>query len=436
MRRYLLAILFMISCLVSINNVRAQDTEFVEEGEESLWYVAATIGMLTFEGDQPVDDTVNLSLKVGYEFSEWWTYEAAIYFAPTVNISDRGKKTGINIDSTSLVSLSLEGLFHFTRWNRLDPYLVFGVGFDHWTDELPNQDQTELLLIGGVGAMYHLSDSWSIRAAAKAMIAGFGSHPNANMLVEIGASYALGAEAPKDFMAVDGPLDTDADGLIDTYELQVTMTDPLNPDSDNDGLSDGEEVHTYKTDPLNPDTDYDMLKDGEEVHQYKTDPLLHDTDNGGVSDGHEVLEDKTNPLDGSDDFVLFSLNIEFDSNMAVIKPQYFEQIDIIGKVLKRHTEANAVIEGHADKRKTSSKSYNQALSQKRAEAVKSYMENVSGIEPARLKAVGYGFSRPIAKNDPITGNIANRRVDIYLDGVKRELVREDIEVINTRPPVK
>ena len=436
MRRYLLAILFMISCLVSINNVRAQDTKFVEEGEEALWYIAATIGMLTFEGDQPVDNTVNLSIKVGYEFSEWWTYEAAIYFAPTVNISDRGKEKGIDIDSTSLVSLSLEGLFHFTRWNRLDPYLVFGVGFDHWTDELPNQHQTELLLIGGVGTMYHLSDSWSLRAGLKAMIAGFGSHPNANVLIEIGASYAIGAEAPKDFMAVDGPLDTDADGLIDTYELQETMTDPLNPDSDHDGLSDGNEVHTYKTDPLNADTDYDMLKDGEEVNQYKTDPLLNDTDNGGVSDGHEVLEDKTNPLDGSDDFVLFSLNIEFDSNMAVIRSQYFEQVDIIGKVLKRHTEANAVVEGHADKRKTSSKSYNQALSQKRAEAVKSYLENVAGIKPSRLKAVGYGFSRPIAKNDPITGNIANRRVDIYLDGVKRELVREDIEVINTRPPVK
>jgi outer membrane protein OmpA-like peptidoglycan-associated protein len=436
MKRYLVAILFMISCLVSINNVRAQDTDFVEDGEESLWYVAATIGMLTFEGDQPVDDTFNLSLKVGYEFSEWWTYEAAIYFAPSVNISDRGKEAGIDFDSTSLLSFSLEGLFHFTRWNRLDPYLIFGVGLDHFMDELPNQHQTELLLIGGVGTMYHLSDSWSLRADVKAMIAGFGSHPNANMLIEIGAAYAIGAETPKDFMAIDGPLDTDADGLIDTYELQETMTDPLNPDSDNDGLSDGNEVHTYKTDPLNADTDYDMLKDGEEVNQYKTDPLLNDTDNGGVSDGHEVLEDKTNPLDGSDDFVLFSLNIEFDSNKAIIKQEYFNQIDVINKVLQRHPEASAVVEGHADKRKTSSKSYNQTLSQKRAEAVKSYIENIAGIEPSRIKAIGYGFTRPIAKNDPITGNIANRRVDIYLDGLKRDLIREDIEVINSRPPVK
>jgi len=436
MRRYLLAILFVISCLLNVNNLSAEESEFVEEGEESLWYAAATIGMLTFEGDQPVEDTFNLSLKVGYEFSEWWTYEAAIYFAPNIDISDRGKERGVDFASTSLVSFSLEGLFHFTRWNRLDPYLVFGVGVDYFTDELPNQHQTELLLIGGAGVMYHLSDSWSVRASAKAMLAGFGSHPNANMLVEIGASYSIGAEAPKDFMAVDGPLDTDGDGLTDTYELTESMTDPLNPDTDGDGLSDGDEVHIYKTDPLNPDTDYDMLKDGEEVHTYKTDPLLHDTDGGGVSDGHEVLVDGTDPLDGSDDFVLFSLNIEFDSNMAVIKPQYFQQIERIGKVLKNHTEANAVIEGHADKRKTSSKSYNQTLSQKRAEAVKSYLENVSGIKPSRLRAVGYGFSRPIAKNDPITGNIANRRVDIYLDGVNRELVREDIEVINRRPPVK
>jgi outer membrane protein OmpA-like peptidoglycan-associated protein/opacity protein-like surface antigen len=435
MKKYLVAILLMVICFINVGMAQ-EDVEFVEEGEQSLWYVAATLGMLTFEGDQDVDDTVNFSLKLGYEFSEWWSYEAAIYYAPTVDISDKGKERGATIDSTSLVSFTVEGLFHFTRWNRLDPFLVFGAGFDHYMDDLPKQDETALLLVAGAGAMYHLSDSWSIRATAKGMLAGFGSTPNANMLIEVGAAYAIGAETAKDFMAVDGPLDTDGDGLIDAYELQESMTDPLNPDSDNDGLTDGYEVHTSQTDALNPDTDFDMLKDGEEVNKYKTNPLLHDTDNGGVSDGHEVFEDKTNPLDGSDDFVLFSLNIEFDSNKAVIKQEYFNQIDVIGKVLQRHPEATAVIEGHADKRKTSSKSYNQKLSQKRAEAVKSYIENVKGIEPSRLKAVGYGFSRPIAKNDPITGNIANRRVDIYLDGIKRELIREDIEKINARPPVK
>lgn len=434
MRKYLASFLLAASCLISTGI--AQEVKFVEEEEEALWYAAATIGMRTFEGDQPIDDSFNMSLKLGYEFSEWWTYEASIYFAPIVDVSHVGKKYGATISDTSLVSFTLEGLFHFTRWNRLDPYLSFGIGLDHFFDELPKQDQDELVLSAGIGTMYHLSDSWSIRAGIKTILAGFGSHPNANAMFEIGASYAIGAETPKEFMAVDGPLDSDADGLVDTYELQGTMTDPLNPDSDNDGLTDGEEVHTYKTDPLNPDTDFDMLKDGEEVKQYATNPIKSDTDDGGVSDGHEVFEDKTDPLNGADDFVLFSLNIEFDSNKAVIKPQYFNKIDIIGKVLQRHPEATAVIEGHADKRKTSSKSYNMKLSQKRAESVKSYIENTAGIKPNRLKAIGYGFSRPIAPNDPITGNIANRRVDIYLNGVKRELIREDIEKVNARPPVK
>jgi hypothetical protein len=31
-----------------------------------------------------------------------------------------------------------------------------------------------------------------------------------------------------------------------------------------------------------------------------------------------------------------------------------------------------------------------------------------------MVAVGYGFSRPKAKNDPVLGNPANRRVEVYI----------------------
>ena len=31
-----------------------------------------------------------------------------------------------------------------------------------------------------------------------------------------------------------------------------------------------------------------------------------------------------------------------------------------------------------------------------------------------MTAVGYGFSRPMAPNDPIKGNPVNRRVEVYI----------------------
>jgi outer membrane protein OmpA-like peptidoglycan-associated protein len=194
----------------------------------------------------------------------------------------------------------------------------------------------------------------------------------------------------------------------------VIGTDPFNPDTDGDGLTDGEEVKTYKTNPLNPDTDYDGLKDGAEVHTYKTDPLNADTDNGGVRDGHEVIEDSTNPLDPADDLILYTLNIEFDYDKDVIKPQYFDKLDIIVKVLQRDPEATARIEGHADKRPKSDRTYNLDLSERRAKAARRYVQEVGGIAVERMTVHGYGFDRPIAPNDNEENMAKNRRVEVYI----------------------
>jgi outer membrane protein OmpA-like peptidoglycan-associated protein len=198
-------------------------------------------------------------------------------------------------------------------------------------------------------------------------------------------------------------------------------TDPYDPDTDKDGLTDGEEVLQYNTDPLNPDSDYDGLLDGAEVREHLTNPLDRDTDDGGVADGHEVIEDGTNPLDPADDLLLFELNIQFDYDKAEIKPRYFEDLNVIAKVLHRNPEASARIEGHADKLKKSSARYNRRLSLRRAQSVLTYLSDVAGIDADRLEAHGYGFDRPKAPNDPVTGNPENRRVEIYIrnaDGEK------------------
>jgi len=133
-----------------------------------------------------------------------------------------------------------------------------------------------------------------------------------------------------------------------------------------------------------------------------------------VADGHEVIEDGTNPLDPSDDLLLFTLHIEFDTDKAVIRSQYFPDLNKIGKVLARDQQATARVEGHADKRKTSKYKYNMDLSERRAKAVANYLNEKFGIAHSRLTPVGYGYTRPLAANDPIAGNEKNRRVEVYI----------------------
>lgn len=57
--------------------------------------------------------------------------------------------------------------------------------------------------------------------------------------------------------------DSDRDGLSDYYELNVSLTDPLNPDCDGDGVLDGRELRAG-LDPTKPSTDGKTL-DGEVI---------------------------------------------------------------------------------------------------------------------------------------------------------------------------
>jgi outer membrane protein OmpA-like peptidoglycan-associated protein len=66
------------------------------------------------------------------------------------------------------------------------------------------------------------------------------------------------------------------------------------------------------------------------------------------------------------------------------------------------------IAGHTDSR--GSEDYNRRLSQGRTQAVVDYLIS-QGIAPHRLRAVGYGESRPIDTNDTEEGRAKNRRVE-------------------------
>ncbi len=113
------------------------------------------------------------------------------------------------------------------------------------------------------------------------------------------------------FFRFAADIDSDYDGLIDSYETLWTLTDPYNPDTDWDGLSDGYEID-IGTDPLVVDSDGDGMNDWYE-YQFGTDPTLADTDGDGLLDGDEVLTHGTNPLlsdtdgDGLSDFAEISV---------------------------------------------------------------------------------------------------------------------------------
>ena len=377
----------------------AQEPAFGEPAIEFLWYASPGIGLMHFEGNQNFKPGLMTSLYFGRDLTESWSWEAGLVLAPLLDNRFAGEEDGGDWDDTYALGVATDAIYHFTRWDRWDPYLAAGLGFTRYGERPRDGGQTDWTLRGGGGVMYHVNDEWAVRADVRTMLAGFGDSPSANTHVTAGVVWTWAARVPPEIVALPTP--------------------PRIRDTDRDGISDDDEVHVYGTDPFNPDTDQDGLTDYEEIFIYGTDPLHPDTDRGGVSDGHEVLEDGTDPLDGADDLILFRLNIDFDTDDVTIRSRYFREIDIVALTMNRHPESTAVIEGHADRRQTSSPEYNQELSEQRANAVKDYLVDPGGVAAHRLETVGFGFSRPIAPNDPETGNRLNRRVDVYLRDVDK-----------------
>lgn len=376
------------------------------------WTMSLGPGFMKFEGDSLVKDSLFIDAKVAYYFNPYFALELDLNLLPSMdNRSFIDGRRELD-DSIWGFRTSLDGLLHLRNTQDLhfDPYLAAGVGIFFFEEDVGG-GKAQLMANAGGGVMWHFSNSWAIRADLRVGFAGGKSE--AQGIATLGVMHRFGADLPSMYTVSGGELDSDGDGLSDAYERMIG-TDPFNPDTDGDGLFDGEEVLVYGTDPLNPDTDGDGLTDGEEVLIYGTDPLNWDTDGGGVSDGHEVIEDGTDPLDPSDDLLLYTLNIEFDYDKAIIRERDHLDLDLISRVLRRDPGATARIEGHADQRARSSRTYNLNLSKRRAEAVKAHLASVGGIAADRMSTVGYGFDRPIAPNDTEENMQRNRRVEVYI----------------------
>lgn len=110
-------------------------------------------------------------------------------------------------------------------------------------------------------------------------------------------------------------------------------------------------------------------------------------------------------------------DVQFETNSAKIKEISYPVLDNAIKTLKEWGDSSVEVAGHTDQRDTSKADYNQRLSEKRAKAVMDYIVT-KGIDAKRLSAKGYGYSQPIADNDPKEGNLVNRRVELVREQKK------------------
>ncbi|HHI89284.1 MAG TPA: OmpA family protein [Hellea balneolensis] len=90
-------------------------------------------------------------------------------------------------------------------------------------------------------------------------------------------------------------------------------------------------------------------------------------------------------------------------------------LDAMADAAKKCSTYVITVEGHTDA--DGPAEYNQNLSQKRADTVANYLIS-KGVNPAQIKAVGYGEAHPIADNTTPEGMAANRRIEFKISESK------------------
>jgi OmpA-OmpF porin, OOP family len=104
-----------------------------------------------------------------------------------------------------------------------------------------------------------------------------------------------------------------------------------------------------------------------------------------------------------------ALQINFDTNKAVIKQESLPQVQQIVELMRSQPGLKVSIEGHTDSQGTPTA--NKTLSQDRAKAVVTSVAE-EGISSDRMGAVGWGQERPVADNRTEDGRAKNRRVEL------------------------
>lgn len=230
--------------------------------------------------------------------------------------------------------------------------------------------------------------------------------------------------------------DQDLDGVPDKDDLCPLMAGTVItngcPDRDGDGIADKDDkcpdlkgVVANSGCPANLDRDSDGIPDTEDhcpdiagISKYHGCPIP-DSDADGVNDEIDKCpgvagSKKNNGCPLIDTAIVQKVNIaarkiQFNYASAELTASSFIALDDVVTLMKNNPELLITIAGH-----TSGDGHperNLVLSQERANTVKVYLES-KGIATKRIKAVGFGSSKPIADETSEEGKSRNRRVEL------------------------
>jgi outer membrane protein OmpA-like peptidoglycan-associated protein len=109
--------------------------------------------------------------------------------------------------------------------------------------------------------------------------------------------------------------------------------------------------------------------------------------------------------------VNFEGGILFDTNSSSLAAGGQERLRSVARTVSQYPKQRLIVKGHTDS--VGNAQYNQRLSEERANNVRSFLV-VEGVPSARITAIGFGATLPVASNATPEGRQQNRRVEIEI----------------------
>ncbi len=449
--------------------VRA-DQGVVELGGFGGWHIVSDrsdIGKPDSQKQVPADSGI-FGLRLGYFVFDQVALEVEVMIAPT-------DASGDSSDDATMFGYRGNLVIELADIESLGGTLALIAGFGGLTTTASDKNGTAGYTGGvdagsaymphvGLSAKVVIGESWGLRFDGRTF---FGPASD----LDDGASLTPDWEATMGFYkhfggrkpapveepepVVEGPKDSDGDGLNDDKDACPDKAEDRDdfedadgcpdPDNDKDGIGDAtdrcvneaEDVDNFEDDDGCPEADNDKDgladladkcpnepedKDGFADEDGCPDP---DNDGDGVADANDKCPDQQETKNGYQDsdgcfddvpkavakFTGVIQGINFDTGKATIKKNSFRVLDQAVKVLQDYPELRLEIGGHTDD--VGGEEVNRKLSQDRAQAVKDYFV-AKGISEDRVRAVGYSTDKPLAAGASKKARAKNRRVEFTL----------------------